>query len=221
MFVDVHAIVILTTVVVSVVIVVCNHSWRPRPLQKAIAPVLAIAGVGVLCICLLSVFGVPIAEWVFPGIGAFLVGFFMKSPRASKTISWGLFIVAVGLCVNSCLLRSNGYTSAPERTRAMYGALEQAFMKSLSGQLRKTFPADEVLAQGPLDGILPGPDRRTDWDRKTLRRLWHTWFTGLHEITTVPGEIWYPGGSVAVGSGKLLWKTKDQTGGNEKRDKAP
>jgi len=207
MFVDVHAIVILTTLIVPVMLIAWNHSWRPRSLPKAMVPALAITSVGMACLLLLSVFGVPIAEWVFPGVGAAFGGFFVKSQRLFRTMGWALFLATVGLCLNFCFLTRSGYTSSPGRTAAMYASLERAFVKSLSDQMGKAFPANDVLPQTPLNEILPGRDH-ADWDRKTMCRLWHTWFTGLYEITTIPGEIWYPGGPVASATGSLRWKAK-------------
>jgi hypothetical protein len=205
MFINLHAVVILATVIVPLCLIARDCSWHPRRLQKVAVPVFVMVGMGILCLSLLSVFGVPITEWVFPAVGAILAGLFLKSHRTFTLTSWSLVVVAVVLCINSCLLKTQGYTAAPDTTRAMHSALEQAFVQSLSTNLRDAFPPDKLLLEAPVDTILPGSEQ-SDWDRKTVGRLWHTWFTGLYEIRSRRGDIWYPGGPVGPGSKKLLWK---------------
>ena len=210
MFVDVHAIVILTTVVVPVVVIGLSHGWRPRPIRQVLGFVAALVVMGAICLLLLMP-GVPIAEWLFPLIGTVLAGLFVKSPRAFQALCWGLLLVAVGLCVNTLALRVHGYTSTPP---SLYQSLDRRYLESLAKELRQTYPPDRVLAHAPLKEILP-KFGKCDWDRKTIRPLWHTPLTRLYEVTITPGMVWYPGGPISVGSENLQWKPKNSRGNSE------
>ena len=215
MLVDLHAIAILLSGIAPLVVILCSHGRPTRPLRQAMAPVLAIAVVGAVCACLLNLRGVPIAEWAFPVIGAVCVGLFVKHDLAFRVAGWALFLVAVVLCANGCwLLASGEYTTAPQRTKQFYQARENVFLQSSAKALRNALPPTEVLPEGPLSKVLAESDRdprqaadlQTHWDREEIHTLWHTWYTRLHKIRAVPGEIWYPGGPVASASAKLQWK---------------
>ena len=71
MFVGVHAIVILGTLIVPLIVIGFSRGWRPRPIRHVLGFVAALAVMGAICLLLLMP-GVPIAEWLFPLIGIVL-----------------------------------------------------------------------------------------------------------------------------------------------------
>jgi hypothetical protein len=198
---NLHAVAVLGTLIVPLIVIAFSHGWHPRPIRQFLGFVVAFAVMGGLCLLLLML-GVPIAEWLFPLIGIVLAGFFVKSQRAFQALCWGLLLMSVGLCGNALALRGHGYTSTPP---SLYQSLDLAYLENLGKKLREAYSADHVLAPSLLKEILPEL-RNAGWNRKTARPLWHTPFTRLYEITTMPGEIWYPGGPVSVGSENLKWK---------------
>ncbi len=203
MFPSLHAILILGTLVVPLTVVAVNHTWHPHPLQQVLGFVVAVLALGIVCMLLLMP-GVPIAEWLFPLIGIVLAGLFAKNQRLAQGLCWGLLIASVGLCANALALRVSGYTSAPP---SLYASLDRMHLEYLGKELRQKYPLDQVLAPGLVKEMLPQLGK-VDWDRKTLRPLWHTSLTRLYEVVTTPGVVWYPGGPVSLGSENLQWKPK-------------
>ena len=206
MFVDLHATLTLGAMVVPLVVAALSPGSRPRAVRDTVLAVLPIAVTGAIFLCLLSAAGVPVAEWLFPLAGAMVAGLFVKSPRAFQLLRWSLFGLSVLLCLNAMLLRTDGYASAS--ASRMYEASDRARLGTLGDKLRSRFPADHVLPEGSLTRTVPDP-RLAQWDRITLRPLWHTFFTGLHEVVTTPGEAWYPGGPVSAGAGQIQWRRKN------------
>jgi hypothetical protein len=193
------------SVVAPILVAASAPAWRPRPVGQTVIAAVPIAVVGIVCLCLLSATGVPIAEWGFPLIGVVVAGFCVQSQRAFQALRWSLLCLVCLLCLNAIELRVNGYASAV--ASRMYESSERARLAALQGKLQEDFPADNVLPQASVAKILDRPEL-AQWDRRTLQPGWHTAFTGLYEVTTIPGEFWYPGGPVATGSTQLQWKPK-------------
>ena len=66
-----HALVILGTLIVPLIVIALSHGWHPRPIRHVLGFVAALAVMGAMCLLLLMP-GVPIAEWLFPLIGIVL-----------------------------------------------------------------------------------------------------------------------------------------------------
>jgi hypothetical protein len=208
MFPDLHATVLLGTIVGPLIVVAASPGWRARPLRDVLVALLPIVCVGVLLSLMASVMGFPIAEWVFPAAGIVVAGLFVKSRRTFETVRWSLFGLTVCLCLNSMFLRMEGYSSDVKSAGAMYRTLERGRLDSAGDALARVVPGNQVLPPEPLRNVL-GQTPLTEWDRKSFERLWHTSFTGLYRIAATPGEVWYPGGPVATGSKQLEWRPTD------------
>ncbi len=202
MFVNLHVVLILMGVVAPVVAVGFSPGWRPRPLKRVFVAASPIVIVGILCLLLLMA-GIPVAEWLFPLVGLVIAGLFVKSERAFQMLRWSLAGLATVLSINGLELRGNGYTSDVALSRR-YEGKERAHLVALQDELKK-LPADKVFPEGPVAQVLDHPAK---WDRRALRPAWHTFFTGLYQVTTTPGDFWYPGGAVAVA--QLRWQPRDQ-----------
>ena len=205
---DIHAVVILMTVVVPLILIGLRPAWRPRSCKRLAIPVLALGTLGLVCSCFLTTLGTPRAEWFFPMIGVCLAGLFMRSDRVYRVTSWSLVAAAVALSYNSLMLRDHGYTSAPETSMSAFRGFEQGTLALLGKDLRTIVPPDRELPAGPLKDIVPRFAGWTDIKRCNIRATWHTLFTGLYKIEAVPGQVWYPGGPVAKGSQQLEWRPK-------------
>lgn len=204
MFPSLHAVLILGTLIIPLFVVARSHTWPPHRFRPVLGFVAAILGLGVLCMLLLMP-GVPIFEWLFPLIGILLAGLLAKPQQVAQRLCWGLLIASIALSLNALMLRVHGYTSAPP---SMYESLDQMHLEYLAKELRQKYPPDHELSPGPLKKALPQLSK-VDWDRKTLRPLWHTSLTRLYEVVTTPSVVWYPGGPVSVGSENMQWKPKN------------
>ena len=205
MFANLHAVVILGAVIAPLIVVGLSPAWRPRPAREVILAIAPIAAVGLIFLGLLSLAGIPIAEWLFPLIGATIGALFVKSNRAFQVIRWTMFGLSVGLCLNAMALRMDGYASS-SLLRA-YQAADRNRLAAIADKLRHRFPGDKELPAGSLVTVL-AEQELTVWSRSTLLPVWHTAFTGLYQVAETPGEVWYPGGPVESGAGKLEWKAK-------------
>ena len=206
MFADLHAVVILGTLIVPLIVVAANPACRPRPWQEVVAAIAPIAVVGVIFLLGLSVTGVPIAEWLFPMIGVTIAGVLVKSNRTFQAIRWVLFVLAVGLGINGWALRSDSYVSSS--AQRFYQGAERNRLVVIRNKLEQTYPGNKELPAQPVAQILAEQEDLTTWNRKKLHSVWHTAFTGLYRVTETAGEAWYPGGPVAIGAGKVEWKPK-------------
>jgi hypothetical protein len=206
MYADLHALVVLGAAVAPLIAIGLSPGRRVRPVRAVLIGIAPIAAVAMMSLLILSATGVPISEWAVPLAATALAGLFVKSQRLFDALRWSLFVLAVLLCLNAMALRADGYASSVASGR--YQALEQNRLAALGQRLRKASPANQEYPPGPLATVLAEPGIG-DWDRRTLEALWHTAFTGLYEVRTTPGEVWYPGGPVATGSQQLSWKPKD------------
>jgi len=199
MFVNLHATLILASLLVPIIVVAFSAGLRPRPLGRVLIALAPILVVGVICLLLLSAAGVPIAEWMFPLVGLTIAGLCVKSERAFQALRWSLFGVALALSANGAELRGFDYASDARLART-FEAMEQRHLAALQDEVRK-LPGDNVFAEGPVAHLLNHPAK---WERKTLQAIWHTWFTGLYQVVSEPGEFWYSGGP--VGAGHVEWR---------------
>ena len=206
MFADLHAILLLAALIVPLVAVAVSPAWRPRPLRVVAVALLPIAVVGLAFLSLLSARGTAVAEWLFPLVGMTVAGLFVKSRRAFEVMRWGLFGLAVVLSVHAMALRTHGYASS--RASRMYQAFEKARLAGVAERLQAELPADAELPPGPVSDVLGDPAAAC-WERKALRPLWHTCFTGLHEVIRTPGAVWYPGGPIARSARRLEWRSEN------------
>jgi len=206
-FASVHAVAVLGTLVVPAIVIAFSHGWPPPRQRRWILSVCAITLLGIACLLLLSTRGLPVTEWLFPLVAMIPTTMFVKSQRAFQALRSGLVLAAVVLCGTHLGLLFDGYTSdLPLQTR-FDRASASAALTHVRDRMQGRFPPELVFPPGPVKDLLPGLEE-PEFTPCTYRRLWHTPFTRLYEITRTPVDIWYPGGPVATGSLGLEWKAK-------------
>jgi len=198
-FVNLHAILILASLLAPIIVVAFSPGLRPRPLGRVLIAISPILVVGVVCLLLLSAAGIPVAEWTFPLVGLTIAGLCVKSERAFQALRWSLFGVALALSAHGAELRGFDYASDARLART-FEAMEQRHLAALQDEVRK-LPADKVFSEGPVAQVVDHPAK---WNRRTFRPLWHTLFTGLYWVDSEPGEFWYSGGP--AGKGQVEWR---------------
>jgi hypothetical protein len=202
MFADLHAIAVLSTLVVPAVVIAFSHGWPPPRERRWVYAFCAITLFGTISVLIPSARGVPLTEWVFPLVATVLAAMFVKSEGAFRTVRSGLLLATVVLWCNHFFLVSDGYTSG-----LRFNSPPQRLLIYAGEQMRREFLLDRVFPPGPVKDLLPGFEE--PWFApRTYRRLWHTPFTRLYEVTRTPGEVWYPGGPVEKGSRELVWKAE-------------
>lgn len=207
MFASLHAVAVLGTLVVPATVIAFSHGWPPPRQRRWVYAISVIIIFGIMSGLLLSSRGAPVTEWLFPLVGMVAATMFVNSERAFRAVRSALLVATVVLWHSHLLLILDGYTSDVARTEAIDRAVARAHLAHVAREMRLAFPPDRVLPPGFVTDLLPGLEQGQSVCRR-VRRLWHTGFTRLYEITTTPAGIWYPGGPVAVGLSKLEWKTK-------------
>ena len=208
MFASLHAVGVLGTLVVPGIVIAFSHGWPPPRQRRWLYAVCVITLFGIMSGLLLSARGAPVTEWLFPLVAMVPATMFVKSERAFRAVRSALLLATVVLwCTHLCLI-FDGYTSdLPLQTR-FDRASASAALTHVRDRMQGRFPPELVFPPSPVKDLLPGLEE-PEFTPCTYRRLWHTPFTRLYEITRTPAEIWYPGGPVATGSQELTWKPKD------------
>ena len=205
MLANVHAIAVLATLVVPAMLFLYRPGYVTRPLRSWIGFAFAIAVIG-LCCLLLLMYGVPIAEWLFPLFSMLLATLFVTSDRLFNLLRWGLLLSTVGLVLSALALRQHGFTSTPP---ALHEHLvKRTYLRSVGEELRNLYPDDREFSPAPVEEIIPNFERIRQ-PRVVFKRLWHSGFTRLYVETSTKDVVWYPGGPVAAGSQHLEWRTRN------------
>lgn len=186
-----HLILFIAVVLIAVVCVAVRLGRMPRPWPKVLLPIAPIIALAVLCQFLLAAGGVPLLEWLLPMIAVLVVGFFCRSESLFRTARRSLFLLAVALCVNFLVLvQVGGYTAAPGLTDRVS---RMTALNEAASRLRESYKPGDVLPAGPLEPV----------EHLEPRPEWHTPLTRIHRLERTKAVIWYPGGAVEDGAGRL------------------
>ena len=178
MFADLHAMLIILTVIVPAIVVGVSHGWVLRPLRAIAVPTLVIACVGVFSMLLEFYPGAPTSEWLFPLLAIVISGLFVKSPKAFDLLCRCLPWAAILLSINHLVLLLRGeYTSAPLRAERLFRTEEEGRLDYLGIELRRRFSPERSFPAGALRAIMP-ESPETDIPQNNVVAMWYSKFTG-------------------------------------------
>lgn len=203
MYANEFAILVLATLAVPLLAIVVSPAWLPRPWMQVALSAAPILAIGVICAMVLSVYGAPLAEWLFPLLGVLAAGVFVGRQRIFAFVRACEFGLAVILSLYSCFFLYGEYTAAPSMTASMDRNLESIRLRQAAERLRKAYPEGKVLSEGPVSDLLPSESKAA---KTRYENEWHTPFTRLRRIEKSNEELWYPGGPVEKGTQGLEWR---------------
>lgn len=207
---SVHAILLIALPVTVVAALAVLKRRAPTGSQFTVA--LAIAAVATLAAPMFNHHlcreGEPRTQWMILGPCLLLVLLFVNSPAWRRTLGAIVFIGMMGLsCHFTNLVHEPGWTGNPDwdgGATIIFRSLRQSAVAAArdsenpnvempAGWLRESSFWPEVQDQfGDRHPV-----------RRELRRVWHTWLTGLYRYSNIPQDFWYPGGPLADGMTRL------------------
>lgn len=198
--------VLLALVAASAFLLAMIRPGRPQyrslgQVMLAASPFVAIA---LLTRLVLSVNGIPFLEWLLPLACVLLVGCFCTSNQLFGWYTVGVLVASAVLCFNYVgLIRSGGFTGRPAAIERVWHASEMVAVRSAEAELRKVFPADTDVPEGPV-AKLTGNDDYNRIKQVRSRRVWHTWMTGLYAVESRDAIVWCRGGKASTLGDRII-----------------
>lgn len=210
MWIDVHAVLLALLPVATVFAVATMKRRSPTNWRLAVPTIVALLAMVVVWglnghLCLE---GRPRSQWLIGGLCMLLVLAGVKSVAQRRVLAGVLFVLMLGLsCHFTDVVHTSDWTGNPmskgpfdafqrsiQKTAALLPAeVEDASVSYAAGWLRESPVWVQVKSQLG-DRYYP---------RRQIDRAWHTGLTGLHPVTLIPQDIWYPGGVFADNVGRI------------------
>ena len=192
---DIHAIIILVTVVSSTCILIWNWASISRDsVRDALRGLIPFAALGTLSSLLMNVNGGPENEWIIPLFLCFFVLAFGKRSLIRRIWLHSLQVISLVLCLNHVELINSGYTSNAKATQLAFDS--QAYDKTRFYQdaLCSRFSKETEFPNCPLTDILT--DLPGTIEKLEIVSLWHSRFTHLYFCQRIHAKLWFPGGTI-------------------------
>lgn len=204
----VHFTLLAVVALVTVVLVVRFGGLPRRSLTSLIRVLLPLTLLGGICALLLSGAGSPIYEWLLPAACVAVLWAFCRSDRAFNVASPLILAAAVILCINFMGLIHSGYTARVSFTQRLAESRQQGMVASAGEALRKAFPPEAAIPEGPVAKILGEAKSAEETNYADIEVLcvvpqWHTPLTRLYLVKHERAVLWCPGGNIQEASRRL------------------
>jgi hypothetical protein len=216
---NIHALGLISVVLLTGIILL-RFGRRPKSIAHVAGGVAAAFGVFLLVACRTTVLyreANPIHQWLIPSICLALVLVVTEWNRICATAAVAIALSAFVLSLHylSLLGPDASYTGSPYWARRATQVRSLTYLKVIkrglleaAGTREDEFPPGWVAESG-LTRFIPDEDRRYLKSRSIqIHTFWHSAFTGLHGKKYHDLELWYPGGRLKEGIGKLHFRPR-------------
>jgi hypothetical protein len=210
---SIHALVLLSTVFVTLVLTVkFGDSKKERVLGGILFPAMLLF-LGFI----LAPPGIytPVSQWLFPILCLSLAMIFLEPKFLRRGTCITLVLTAIFLSFHFfSLTSSEKYTDIyPSRSNGINEGrirMAEGYLHSLPTLTDNNSYPQGWLSESEVLQYIPEEDRRFILERDLSRSyyLWHSYFTNVYGAKQGKVDIWYLGGTLKESAQKLEWKEK-------------